>query len=145
MKPSSTTRGKKLLQRLIRKTLNRLNQFNLHMPFKFKDLGKLLKKTFAEWYEKDPFRQSAVIAYYAIFSMPGLLVLIITIAGYFFGKDAVSENIFTQISKTMGTETAIQIKEMLANASKAKATILGSIIGILILISGAMGVFVELQ
>jgi membrane protein len=34
---------------------------------------------------KDPFRQSAVIAYYAIFSIPGLLVLIISIAGYFFG------------------------------------------------------------
>ena len=45
-----------------------------------KNLGKLFKITFNEWNEKDPFRQSAVIAYYAIFSIPGLLVLIITIA-----------------------------------------------------------------
>ena len=68
------------------------------------DIGKLFKLTFKEWLNKDPFRQSAVIAYYAIFSIPGLLLLIITITGYFFGKDVVDQNIFNQISSTMGID-----------------------------------------
>lgn len=115
------------------------------MRFTIKNLGKLIKITFKEWFDKDPFRQSAVIAFYAIFSIPGLLVLISTITGYFFGKDVVNQSILAQVSNTMGTDTATQIKEMLAKAGQSKSTILGSIIGIIILLAGATGVFVELQ
>jgi len=110
-----------------------------------KNLGKLFKITLSEWIDKDPFRQSAVIAYYAIFSIPGLLFLIITITGYFFEKDIVNQSILAQVSSTMGADTAAQIKEMLINASQSKSTVLGSIIGIIILLVGATGVFVELQ
>ncbi len=113
--------------------------------FEIKDLGRLFKTTFKEWNNKDPFRQSAIIAYYSIFSIPGLLLLIIAIAGYFFGKDAVNENIMKQISETMGADTATQIKDMLTNASQSKSTFVGSAIGIGILLVGATGVFVELQ
>jgi membrane protein len=115
------------------------------MEFKFKHLGSLLKEAFIEWNDKDPFRQSAVIAYYAIFSIPGLLVLIIAIAGYFFGIDTVNENIINQISDTVGTETAMQIKETLEKSSRSRSTTWGSIVGIVILLVGATGVFVELQ
>ena len=110
-----------------------------------KNLGKLFKITFNEWNEKDPFRQSAVIAYYAIFSIPGLLVLIITIAGYFFGNDTVNEDILRQVSSTLGSETALQIKDILEKSHQSKSTLWGSIIGIVILLVGATGVFVELQ
>ncbi len=112
---------------------------------KLKDLGKLFKSTFNAWNDKDPFRQSSVIAYYAIFSIPGLLVLIIAITGYFFGKDAVNENIINQISSTMGADTAASIKEMLTKAGQSKSSVLGSIISIGVLLVGATGVFVELQ
>ena len=115
------------------------------MELKLRDLGKLFKSTFKSWNDKDPFRQSAVIAYYAIFSIPGLLVLIIAITGYFFGKDAVNENIINQISSTMGADTAASIKEMLLKASTSKSSVIGSIISIGVLLVGAMGVFVELQ
>jgi membrane protein len=110
-----------------------------------KDIGKLLKTTVKEWYRKDPFRQSAVIAYYAVFSIPGLLFLIITITGNIFGRDAVVQNILAQISGTMGADTAAQIEDMLANVGQAKSTVIGSIIGIVIILIGASGVFVELQ
>lgn len=110
-----------------------------------KEILALLKATFQDWSKRDPFRQSAVIAYYAIFSMPGLLVLIITIMGYFFNKDAVSQRILTEIANTLGGETSTEIKSMLSNAGQTKATILGSIIGITILLVGATGVFVALQ
>ncbi len=115
------------------------------MELQLKHLGKLFKSTFKAWNDKDPFRQSAVIAYYAIFSMPGLLVLIISITGYFFGKDAVNENIINQISSTMGADTASSIKEMLMKASQSKSSVIGSIVSIGVLLMGATGVFVELQ
>jgi membrane protein len=115
------------------------------MQFRIKDTGKLFKITFKEWSDKDPFRDSAVIAFYAIFSIPGLLLLIINIAGYFFDKEAISENILLQISSTMGADTAAQIKEMLINAARSKSSVWVTIIGIIILLVGSTGVFVELQ
>jgi len=111
----------------------------------FRNAGQLCKTSFKEWNQKDPFRQSAVIAYYAIFSMPGLLVLIITITGYFFDKDAVNQSILTQITQILGTNTANEVKSMLVLASQSKATFLGSIIGAVVILVGATGVFVELQ
>ncbi len=115
------------------------------MQLQFKDLGRIFRSTFKSWNDKDPFRQSAVIAYYAIFSIPGLLVLIISITGYFFGKDAVNENIISQISSTMGADTATSIKEMLTKVSESKSSVVGSIVSIGVLLMGATGVFVELQ
>ena len=115
------------------------------MQLKLQYIGKLFKSAYKAWNEKDPFRQSAVIAYYAIFSIPGLLVLIIAITGYFFGRDAVNENIIAQISSTMGADTAASIKDMLVKSSHSNSSVLGSIIGIGVLLMGATGVFVELQ
>jgi membrane protein len=115
------------------------------MQFRFKDFRPLLKMTFNGWYDKDPFRDSAVIAFYAVFSIPGLLLLVINIAGYFFDKEAVNQNILLQVSDTMGADTAAQIKDLLVNASRSKSSIWATIAGILVLLVGSTGVFVELQ
>ena len=115
------------------------------MKQKFKRLLSVFKNSFIEWKVKDPFRQSAVIAYYSIFSIPGLLVLIIAVAGYFFGPDNVNRDLIAQISSTIGQESALQIKDMLEKSTREKSTIWGSIIGISVLLLGATGVFVELQ
>jgi membrane protein len=115
------------------------------MQFKTKDTTKLISAAFTSWNDKDPFRQSAVIAYYAIFSIPGLLVLIISIAGYFFGNEVVNRNILEQISSTMGSETSIQISQILIKSTESKSTVWGSIIGVTILLVGSTAVFVELQ
>lgn len=114
-------------------------------PYKIKDILQIFKSALNEWYCKDPFRQSAIIAYYAIFSIPGLLVLIIAIAGYFFGTETVNQNLIAQISETIGSETALQIQEVLSKSTTEKSTTWGSIVGITILLVGATGVFVELQ
>lgn len=113
--------------------------------FRIKDLWSLFKETFKEWNEKDPFRQSAVIAYYAIFSLPALLVVVITLAGYFFGAEAVNEKVMGEVKDTMGHETAEQVNEMLQKANNSRASIWATIIGTITLLVGATGVFVELQ
>lgn len=103
------------------------------------------KKTFAAWNKADPFRQGAVISYYAIFSIPALLVIIISVAGFFFGKDAVSGHISSQMASAIGEDGAKQIEDVIGNASESKNTILAAIIGVITLIVGSTGVFVQLQ
>src|SRR5687768_1602771 len=97
---------------------------------------KLLKATFKEWYSEDPFRQSAVIAYYAIFSLPALLVLIVSMAQAFFGEEAVMGSLSRSVSSAMGAETAQQIEEMIAAARLEGNSVFSTIIGIAVLIFG---------
>ena len=115
------------------------------MLLKFKKIGKLLKTALKEWWAKDPFKESAVIAYYAIFSLPGLLVVIITIAGYFFDADAVNNHVASQISSVLGSDTAKQIKEMIATASQSKNSVWAASIGVITILVGATGVFAQFQ
>jgi membrane protein len=98
-----------------------------------------------KWNEKDPFRESAVIAYYAIFSLPGILVLVITLGGYVFGRDAVSGHLHNQISGAMGNDTADQVQDMMIKASGSAHSIWAKTIGIITILVGATGVFVQLQ
>lgn len=112
---------------------------------KLKDIAALFKKAFKNWWKKDPFRESAVIAYYAIFSLPGLLVVIVSVAGYFFGQDAVNGQIANQITPTLGAETAKQIQDIIVKGTESKNSMLAAIIGIFTILLGATGVFVEFQ
>jgi membrane protein len=106
---------------------------------------RLLKRTFKEWGELEPFNKSIIIAYYTIFSLPGLLVIIINIAGYFFGKEAVTGEITGQIQEMIGGDTARDIEKIIANATQTEGTTLASILGIATLLFGATGVFYNLQ
>jgi len=115
------------------------------MKTRLKKFSLIFKIASKEWYTKDPFKESAVIAYYSIFSLPGFLIVIIAIAGYFFGKEAVSGRIANEISSTMGEETALQIQEIIAKGSKSKNSAWASIIGVFTILIGATGVFVQFQ
>jgi membrane protein len=97
------------------------------------------------WWKKDPFRQSAVIAYYAIFSMPGLLVMVISIGTLFFKRDIITDHLYTQISSIMGVETAKQVQAMIISVSQTNKSLIATIIGLITVLVGATGVFVQLQ
>jgi membrane protein len=107
----------------------------------------LLKNSAKTWIAKDPFRQSAVIAYYSIFALPGLFVLILTLAGYFFGREVVSEQVFNQITNAIGEDSSRQIREIIINqqSKTREASVWGAIIGIATLLLGATGVFAQFQ
>jgi membrane protein len=115
------------------------------MKIPFGKIFKILKKALKAWWEKDPFRESAIIAYYAIFALPGLLVVILTTAGYFFGNDAVNNLITDQFTSTMGADTAQQVQNIILQASKAKNSVLATIIGVIVMFVGATGVFAQFQ
>lgn len=105
----------------------------------------VFKNAGVNWFAKDPLRESGIIAYYAIFSLPGLLVVIVTLAGYFFGRDAVNNQVAMQFTSTMGAETATQIQDMIIQASRMRNSLLATIIAIITIIIGATGVFAEFQ
>ncbi len=110
-----------------------------------KSLLKITRVAARRWYHKDPFMQSAVIAYYSIFSMPGLLVMVIAIATIFFKRDAITGHVYNQVSAIMGPATAQQVQDMIITAGNTDKSILATIIGLLTILIGATGVFVELQ
>jgi membrane protein len=115
------------------------------MKIKLKDFFTLIKNSFKKWNERDPFRESAIIAYYAIFSLPGLMVVVISLAGYFFGQEAVSNQMHSQITSAIGEDAADQIQEMMAKAREKEDSIWATIIGTVTMLIGATGVFVQLQ
>ncbi|MBK7713342.1 MAG: YihY/virulence factor BrkB family protein [Bacteroidales bacterium] len=97
------------------------------------------------WWNKDPFMQSAVIAYYAIFSIPGLLIMVISISTIFFKEDVLTVHLYNQIASMMGEETAKQVQSMVVSISKTDQSLITTIIGLIIVLAGATGVFAELQ
>lgn len=105
----------------------------------------LTKTACRNWYERDPYRQGAIIAYNAIFALPGLLVVVITIAGYVLGDEAVSGQLHKQIAAAMGNDTADQVQNMVLMSMRIKNSLVGATIGIATIIIGATGVFVEFQ
>ena len=114
-------------------------------PLRVSDAIPLLKKSYREWNNHDPFRQAAVIAYYAIFSLPGLIVIIVSLASVAFGKEAVIGQLTSQIQGMMGESVAKQINDMLANAAIGGKSIIATILAVITMILGATGVFVQLQ
>ncbi len=111
----------------------------------FVNLWAITKATFSDWWKADPFRQSAVVAYYAVFSIPALLVIVIAVAGLFFGEEAVRGEVSNQIKGALGNETAESIESIIAKVSEEKTSVIATIIGIVTLIVGSTGVFTELQ
>jgi len=110
-----------------------------------KSFLKVVGSASKRWWGKDPFMQSAVIAYYAIFAMPGLLVIVISFGTLFFKRDVITGQLYTQISSIMGVETARQVQDMIISVSQTNKSMLATIIGLITVLLGATGVFVELQ
>lgn len=112
-----------------------------------RNMWRVVKNSFKEWMAKDPFRESAVIAYYSIFSLPGLFVVIISLAGIFFGRDVVNEHIFGQITSALGQEASDQIQKIVSQqeSQNSERNIWGAVIGIVTLLLGATGVFAQFQ
>ena len=112
---------------------------------KFTFFWETIKETFKEWSDSDATRASASLAYYAIFSIPGLLIIIIWIAGNFFGEEAIRGEIAHQFGSIMGTDVATSIEELIASALIDKENIFMKIVGVFSLIFGATTIFFQLQ
>ncbi|MGI8892532.1 MAG: YihY/virulence factor BrkB family protein [Bacteroidia bacterium] len=113
--------------------------------FSIKDVWPILKETFKSWNEHEPWRNSAIIAYYAIFSLPGLLVIVVNLAGALFGEQAVRGEITAQVGELIDQKTAQEVENMIAQSRLSDQSLLMTILGIATIIFGATGVFYQLQ
>lgn len=105
----------------------------------------LLKRAYFSWDRNEPFARSATIAYYALFSLPSLLIIVVSIAGYFFGSEAVQGKVTEEIGGLVGSESAKAIEVMLANVALSEKSTIPLIFGIAMLLFGATGVFFQLK
>jgi membrane protein len=108
-------------------------------------LFNLLKKTYQEWREDRASRLAAALAYYTIFSLAPLLVIAIAVAGLIWTQDAVHGQVMGQIQGLVGVEGAAFVEDLLQSASNPAEGIVATIIGLITLMFGALGVFNELH
>lgn len=95
--------------------------------------------------EDNGFKLSASLSYYTIFALGPVLLLIISFAGIFYGRDAVQGKIFAQLKGLLGSSTALQVQSIIGNVQRTDNTVAGAIVGIIVLVIGATGVFTEIQ
>ena len=105
----------------------------------------LFKKTFMEWMSSSAMKESAGIAYFAIFSIPGLLIIITWVAGIFFGDDAVNGQITKNMSRFMGPEIAESVQKMVTSAVVNNDNVAMKIVGVLALVFGSTTLFFQMQ
>jgi len=110
-----------------------------------KDFWGILKMAFEEFVSDNALKLSASLSYYTIFSIAPLIIIIISLAGIFFGVDAVQGRIYGQINGLVGNSAAVQIQDIIKNVQKSQSSQGGAIIGFIILMIGASGVFTEIQ
>lgn len=106
---------------------------------------KLLKKTYQEFDDDNAIKLSASLSYYTIFSLPPLLIIIMSIFSIFFGREAVNGRFFGQINGMVGNEAALQIQETIKNIELSDSNAFAAVFGGILLLIGASGVFAEIQ
>ena len=114
------------------------------MP-RLKDVGGLFKDAGSQWLEHKASRLGAALAYYTAFSLAPLLVIVIGIVGLVFGREAATGQIAEQIEGVVGKDGAKAIEAMVASASEPTSGVLATVIGIVMLLVGALGLFAQLQ
>jgi membrane protein len=105
----------------------------------------LLRAAINGWLADRAASMGAAIAYYTVFSLAPVLILIIAIAGLAFGKQAAEGALFDQIAALIGKESAGAVQALLRSASGTASGIIATLVGIFALILAATGVFGEVQ
>lgn len=108
-------------------------------------LYQLFKATFQGWINDYAASMGAALAFYTLFSIAPLLLIVLSITGFVFGVEAARGEIAGQLENLLGEQGALAVQSLLQNVNKPKEGLMASIIGIVLLIIGATTVFAELQ
>ncbi|RYY56655.1 MAG: YihY/virulence factor BrkB family protein [Chitinophagaceae bacterium] len=110
-----------------------------------KGIWEVLKASFKGFGEDKLTKLSGSLAYYTVFSMGPLMIVIIFLGSIFLGQDAIQGKIFYELQGMVGADTALQVQEIIKNASLDGKTNTAAIIGVITLLVGATTVFAEIQ
>ena len=110
-----------------------------------KGLWKVLKDSFSGFSNDRIMKLSAALAYYTVFSVGPLLIVIVFLCSFFFGREAIEGTIYGQIKGFVGQDAAIQLQEIIKNAAIGGKGKVAAVIGIITLLIGATSMFGEMQ
>ena len=105
----------------------------------------ILKKAALAFNEDNAFKLAASLSYYTIFSIGPIIILVISWVGIFFGREAVQGEVYGQVKGFIGSDAAAQLQEIIKNIEYSQFKTTGFIIGMVMLLFGASGVFTEIQ
>lgn len=104
-----------------------------------------LKQVFGEFISENILKYSASLAYYTVLSIAPLLLILLSITGFLFGKDAINGQLYGEINKLVGSDAALQIQTSIQNITVSNDNVFATTIGTIVLIIGATGIFGEIQ
>ena len=105
----------------------------------------LLKNSILEFIKDNGLTLSASLSYYTIFSLPPLLIILISIFDFFLGPTVVKSDFFGQVQGLIGNETALDIQNVIRNVRLSNHNIAATVAGVVVLLIGATGIFSEIQ
>lgn len=110
-----------------------------------KKIFLLLKDAVISFRQDKVLKKSAALAYYTVFALPALALVLISITSVFYGEDAASGAMFSQLDGLIGKTAALQIQEAIKARHLSGNSVIGTIVGAAILLFSAGGIFAEIQ
>jgi membrane protein len=111
----------------------------------FKSIFSLVKQAASEWMDQDLPKIGAGLAYYTLFAIAPLFVIVLAIAGIWFGEEAARRELFCQVSGLVGSDGGEAIQALVSAANKPKTGAWATVVAVATLFMGATSVFVQLQ
>ncbi len=108
-------------------------------------VGRLVGQVWASWNDDYASSMGAALAYYTLFSLAPLLLIVISVAGLVFGEAAARGEIQAQLDALMGQRGAAAVQDLLASVHQPRMGLAGTLLGVALLVVGATSVFAELQ
>ncbi|TAE38983.1 MAG: YihY/virulence factor BrkB family protein [Sphingobacteriales bacterium] len=110
-----------------------------------KNILPLLQQTYTRFTDDRGLKLSAALAYYTIFSIAPMLIVLIAVTGIFYGQEAIQGKVFSQLNHFIGNKSAAQVQDILKQMQLSGKGTFAIITGVITLIIGASGVFIEIQ
>src|SRR5690348_6272815 len=102
-----------------------------------KNAWTLTRRSLVDFWNANSFKLSASLAFFTVFSLPGLLIIIIWVSDVLYGKGLVEGSIYSQMESFVGHSVALSIQEAIQNATVNSGSKIATVIGIISLLIGA--------
>lgn len=115
------------------------------MKFSLKSIWSITKQSFSDFIDNRVLKLSAALAFYTIFSLPAMLIIVIAVSDIFYGRAAIEGSLYHQIANFVGEKAALQIQNTIRAAALSKSSSIAKMVGAVTLLVGATSVFSEIQ
>lgn len=112
---------------------------------KVKDIWTSFKQSISDIGSYNITKLSAALAYYTVFSLAPMLIVLISLVSFFYGKEKAQGQIYGQIKSFVGSDAAESIQEIIGHAALSPSFTFASVVGVIALLFSATGVFAEIQ